>query len=108
MSEVTSGEEGSSGPPLVDELLCFITNKLGHMDPDTIVTLCLQNFVEKEIEASKDVLFSLLCDDNAHTSLVKRRKGKGNESKSVRNMHDMFQLLQEKGEDQCPSLLPLI
>ena len=107
MAEDICDEKGPPGHPIVDELLCFITNKLGLMNSDTIVKLCVENFDDKEIEASKDILFGLLCDENAQTALIKRRRGKVNESKSVKNMHDMLQLLQEKGGEPMPQFVAL-
>ena len=84
MAEGIHDEEGPPGHPIVDELLCFITNKIDLMNSDTLVKLCVENFEDEEIEAAKDNLFGLLCDENTQTALIKRRRGKVNESKSVK------------------------
>ncbi|CAL4247367.1 unnamed protein product [Meganyctiphanes norvegica] len=97
-------QDKEKGPPeiIIDELLCFILNKFGNVDPETLILLCSKTFDEKEIEASKDILFNLLCDESCTTKFVRRRAGKVNETAKANNMRDMFQLLQEKGDAELP------
>ena len=46
-----------TGNIVIDELLCFITNKIDVLPTDTIVQLCTATFNEKEIVASKKKLY---------------------------------------------------
>ena len=101
MGHDPASEKGPPGP-IIDELLCFIMNKWSHMDVDTLIKLCVNTFDENEIEASKDILFNILRDETDSTALIKRRGSKVGDSKSLNNMRDMCQLLQEKGDVEIP------
>ena len=101
MGDDPGGSGGHQGP-IIDECLCFIMNKWSQIDVDTLIKLCVDTYHEKEIQASKDLLFSLICDKNAATTFIKRRGSKINVSRSVNNMRDMIQLLTEKGDIEMP------
>jgi len=81
--------------PVIDELLCFVTNKLSLLPPETIVQLCVSTYNASEIECSKKLLFQLLSDPGTQTRHVKRK----GEKKNRDNIDDIIRLLQEKGED---------
>jgi hypothetical protein len=81
--------------PVIDELLCFVTNKLSLLPPETIVQLCVSTYNASEIECSKKLLFQLLSDPDMQTRNVKRK----GEKKNRDNIDDIIRLLQEKGED---------
>ena len=50
-------------------------NKWSHIDTDTLIKLCIVTYDPSVIEASKDLLFSLLCDKNAsNTFIISRGK----------------------------------
>lgn len=106
MAEGTYIENGSHGP-IIDELLCFILHKWGHIDVNTLTKLCVDSFDDKEIEASKDILFNLISDKDDTTLFKKRRAGKTQESKSVNNLLDICQLLEEKGNVKLPDFVAL-
>ena len=80
--------------PVIDELLCFVTNKLSLLPPETIVQLCVSTYNASEIECSKKLLFQLLSDPGTQTRNVKRK----GEKKNRDNIDDIIRLLQEKGE----------
>ena len=103
---MADNKDGPHGP-IIDELLCFILHKWGNIDVDTLVKLCTSAFEEKEIEASKDILFNLLCDKNAETTFKKRRSVQVNKSKSVNFLHDICQLLEENGSAKLPNFVAL-
>ena len=89
------GESVKNGDGVViDELMCFLTNKIKLLPPATIIQLCVSTFNEAEIEASKRVFFDL-CAGNDNIRYQKRR----GERKSALNIEDMIKLLNEKGTD---------
>ena len=101
MAEGTINDDGSNGL-IIDELLCFVTNKIDNLDVDTLVRLCVETYTEKEIKCSKELLFDKLkCKDDL-TEFKKRRSSKVSESKEVKNIRDIYQLLQEKGSTKWP------
>ena len=42
--------------PVIDELLCFVTNKLSLLPPETIFQLCVSTYNASEIECSKKLI----------------------------------------------------
>lgn len=77
---------------VIDELLCFIVNKMQLMPTESIVRLCTTSFSEGQIEASKKKLFDLCAEES--TIRFTRRIG---QKKSALNIEDMVKLLIEKG-----------
>ena len=75
MAHSDDDKDGPHGP-IIDELLCFMSNKWGNIDVDTLIRLCDKTYDEKEIETSKDLLFNLLCNKDAATTFKKRRSVK--------------------------------
>ena len=90
-SEITRTTDDSI---LIDELLCFITNKLDILPPIVIVQLCTSTFSDSDIEVSKKKLFDLCADET--NSRYRTRQGA---KKSAMNIEDVIKLLQEKGSD---------
>ena len=80
---------------IVDELLCFLSNKIDVLPPQTIADLCATSFEDIEIDNSKKRLFELCADENS--SRFRRRQGP---NKSAVNIADMLRLMQEKGSDE--------
>ena len=99
-------DEGPLGP-VINELLCFIVHKISILDNETIVKLCSEKYEDEEIEDAKDLLFSMVHKDGDSTKFVKRRGGKVSESKSEKNLNDIYQLLQEKGTEELPQFVAL-
>jgi hypothetical protein len=75
----------SAGGVIVNELLCFVCNKLDILTHDTIVKLCGDAFSDPEIEDSKTILFDLCAKDR----MIKRR---GVDMKK-NNLNDILNLL---------------
>ena len=50
---------------IVDELLCFLSNTIDVLLPQTIADLCATSFDDTEIENSKKRLFDLCADENS-------------------------------------------
>ena len=101
MPEDDTGQMG----PIIDELLCFMMNKYSVLDRDTIVKLCSETFTEADTKTSKDLLFGILHDEADQTMFKNRRHTKANESKTVKNLGDIYQLLQEKGTNDLPKFV---
>ena len=100
--------EGSDDPPqahrhgpVIDELLCFVTNKLSLLPPETIVQLCVSTYNASEIECSKKLLFQLLSDPDMQTRNVKRK----GEKRTVTISTTSFDFYKKKVR-MCLSLLP--
>ena len=79
---------------IVDKLLCFLSNKIDVLHPQTIADLCATSFDDIEIENSKKHLSDLCVDEKS--SRFRRRQGP---KKSAVNIDDMLRLLHEKGSD---------
>ena len=100
-----SEADGGKPPPIIiDECLCFIKNKISLMDPETVIKLCIDTFHESVIEKSKDLIFKLLHDAGDST-VYSRRLNKGPGTKSVKNVRDIWFLLQEKGNISMPKFV---
>ena len=46
--------------PHINELLCFVTNKIDIIDPTILVQVCVETYKAKEIVKAKELLFDLL------------------------------------------------
>ena len=77
---------------LVDELLCFITNKIDFLNADVIIQICVQNYDDAVIEQSKRRLYTS-C--NAE-SKCKGHRGNG---KARKNIEDIIAFLIERNGD---------
>lgn len=78
---------------IVDELLCFISNKIDKVSPDTILRLCIPVYKDGQIEKSKKILFSLPAAAKTKRRLIKRV----GDDKDSKNLEDIVNLLQELG-----------
>ena len=79
---------------VINELLCFVANKMECLPPETICQLCLNTFSETDIESSKKQLFDLCSDEN--TPRIIHRKGP---KKSNQNLEDIVKLMHERSSD---------
>ena len=87
------GSDTGSGV-IINELLCFVANKLDLLPTETIVQLCVTSFQDAEIEDAKKQLFEM-CADETTTRLITRKGPK----KASQNMEDIIKMLHEKGSD---------
>lgn len=71
---------------IVDELLCYIQNKLSIVDEETLVRICTSTFTSDEIKKSKTLLFESVPTD------VRKilRKNKGKEERDVTDIVSLF------------------
>ena len=101
MSDPPKGPTG----PIIDELLCFMVNKMDMIDADSLVRLCVDTYSQEQIEESKERVFGYLHSDADETKFVKRRNVKTSETKREKDVRDIFQLLQEKGAAELPTFV---
>ena len=86
-------EEGKN--ILIDEVLCYIQNKMKILGVDSIVQLCEPVFDVEQVEKAKDRLFELCFEENDKTE----RKTRIGQHKNERNIRDICNLFEEKGND---------
>ena len=79
---------------VINELLCFVTNKCDLLPAESISQLCCATFEESEIEQSKKLLYDICADHDTPRMIL--RKGP---KKSSQNIEDILKLVQEKGTD---------
>lgn len=97
-----SGGSPAQDGVIVNELLCFVTNKRDVLPPDSITQLCIGCYGEDEIESAKKLLFDLCSDES--TSRFKKRQGP---DKSKHNIEDILKLMNEKGTHDLPKFVAL-
>ena len=88
-------DSGGDPPIIINEVLCYVQNKIDILHVDLIVQLCEENFDKTSIEKAKELLFNL-CHSESDRTVMKSRTG---EHKSDRNLRDIYNLLQEKGKN---------
>ena len=94
MADSGANNNDNNNGVIIDELLCFVQNKIDLLPPMSIGDLCTTTFNEQDIEASKRRLFELCADD----SCTRMRKRTG-PKRSALNIDDIIRLLHEKGTD---------
>lgn len=99
-------EKGPKGP-IINEMLCFVTNKFNVLDPNFLIKLCKEKYKPKEIEKAKQLVFDLLTSEDDPTKFKKRNHSKTSDDKPTKDINDIFQLLQEKGTKQWPQFVAL-
>ena len=83
---------------VIDELLCYLANKVDVLNADALVTLCVGTFTEQFIEDSKLKLYNLCKrgpNDPPIDGLSKFTKRKG-DKKSAQNVKDMIGVFNEQ------------
>ena len=90
----TKGGDKKDCPLVVNELLCFIIQKLDLLPPDSIVQLCHSFYDPKTIRGSKNNLFEAINRPDL-CRLVKRKGSKA----ATEDLKDMINLLQK-----CPEI----
>lgn len=79
---------------VINEVLAFIQSKMDVMDEESIVRLCATSFLEKEIDAAKNLLFDSI-------SAVKKTTRKG-DGKNQRNLEDIISTLKRVDPEKIP------
>jgi hypothetical protein len=82
---------------IVNELLCFVWNKMDILPYDTIVKLCSDVFDDDEVADAKSVLFGVCASADSVRKIT--RKGA---DKLKHNLHDILNLLHETEPSDTP------
>ena len=90
-----SDPDDENGNLVIDEVLCYVQNKMKIIDVDVIVQLCETAWKPDVIEKAKERLFDLCFEENDKTE----RKTRIGQHKSERNICDIYSLLEEKCEN---------
>ncbi|XP_070562134.1 uncharacterized protein [Ptychodera flava] len=86
----------TSSGVIINELLCFLVNKMDALTTDMLVKLCCDHFGDDEVELAKKTLFEFCHNDFGR--LVKRQ----GQNKRYNNVMDMVKLLHELDEEDLP------
>ncbi|XP_019642693.1 PREDICTED: uncharacterized protein LOC109483976 [Branchiostoma belcheri] len=78
--------QGEPNKIFINDLLCFVVNKMDKMPGDIVTKLCLETYSEEEIEDAKKLTF----DTCKPSERFRKRQGT---NKSVTNMSDILRVL---------------
>ena len=82
-------------------------NKWGRSEVEVLTRLSVSTYNDQEIEVAKDMIFDYLYDATAQTAFKKHRQGKYAQDKKVRNLENIFKLLEEKGDAKLTDFVTL-
>ena len=93
------GDEGAAAPEIssvvnklvVNDLLCFVMNKLQYLPAKTVVQLCVSHHNFDDIDLAKSILFETFPGDR----YVKRQGDK----KKLSSLEDIVKRVTDVGED---------
>lgn len=71
---------------VIDELLCYVQNKISIIDEETLVKICTTSFSSDEIKNSKTLLFESIPTDKIKIN----RKNKGREGRDLADIINLF------------------
>ena len=106
MAEDGESSDAAQGP-IINKVLCFIMNKWGMIDVEVLTRLSVSTYNDQEIEVAKDMIFDYLYDATAQTAFKKSRQGKYAHDQKVRNLEDIFKILEEKGDAKLTDFVAL-
>ena len=85
---------------IINELLCYMLNKVDSVPQDTLVRLISENFNDDEVETAK----SLLCTHVVDSIKAVNRRG---QNKKQLNIQDIYKMTLECDRDELPSFVAL-
>ena len=85
---------------IINELLCYILNKIDSIPQDTLVQLIAENFSEEEVEAAK----GLLCSHVDEPLKAGNRRG---QNKKKLNIQDIYRMALECDRAELPKFVAL-
>ncbi|CAH1250244.1 Hypp8827 [Branchiostoma lanceolatum] len=97
-SEASNCQGDSGGRIVINDLLCFIVNKMDRIPGDVISKMCLDTYTEIEIEAAKKLVF----DTCQPSERPKERRGA---NKSTANMSDILRVLHSTDLSTLPTFV---
>ena len=85
---------------IINELLCYVLNKIDSVPQDTLVRLISENFSEEEVDAAKCLLSS-------HVPESVRTGNRRGQNKKQMNMQDIYKMALESSRDELPRFVAL-
>lgn len=79
---------------VINELLCFVQNKIDIMDEESLIRLCTSTFNKTEINTAKSLLFESI---STSTRKISRRK-----NKEQKDVEDIIAVLKNTDPDKTP------
>ncbi|XP_064596696.1 uncharacterized protein LOC135463368 [Liolophura sinensis] len=83
--------------PIINELLCYLSDKLDVLPIDTLVKLCDDVYSDTEIQNAKDILYK--CCGNLVTNKIRKRSGP---NRKVNSLQDICKMLHELEPSDIP------
>ena len=77
------------------------------IDVEVLTRLSVSTYNDQEIEVANDMIFDYLYDATAQTAFKKSRQGKYAHDQKVRNLEDIFKILEEKGDAKLTDFVAL-
>ena len=101
---LADGNSQTSDPPIVNEPLCYITNKIEKMPADILVKLCSDFYNDEQIDEAKAILYDT-CTRRGYTlpRMVKRRETQ--QPKRTKDLNDILQIVLELETENTPIFL---
>ncbi len=87
-ASLASGSVGGNTGVVINELLCFLSNKTDSMPADLVRKLIFDFYDEKEIEAAKGYLFDLQAPTNSQRLI--KRKGPNRKNADIQDMQQIL------------------
>ncbi len=87
-ASLASGSVGGNTGVVINELLCFLSNKTDSMPADLVRKLIFDFYDEKEIEAAKGYLFDLQAPTNSQRLI--KRKGPNKKNADIQDMQQIL------------------
>ncbi|VVC98352.1 unnamed protein product [Leptidea sinapis] len=78
---------------IINEVLCYISNRIDVIDEQAITQICTTSFSEKVIENAKTRIY-----ENLGTRITTRKE----DSRSVKNIENIIKMLKETNPDRLP------
>lgn len=94
--QIISDNDNEGKNVIINELLCFVVNKIDLLRTDVIVQLCSERFDEKEIHDAKHMLHRII---ESESRLIQRRSGP---EKKAKDMDDILGLVHACEPEKLP------
>ena len=88
------------GGVIIDNILCFLSNKMDILTHDVMTKLCCDKYDESEIDKAKRTLFDV-CDPNKRGRYIKRK----GDSVKFHSLKDILTLLHEANTNTLPKFV---
>jgi len=93
---MATNTDNAQNPILVNELLCFVSNRMNNTPMDVLSKMCCDFYSNQEIESAKLLLLST-CQAQLDALSSSRRPTRRGANKAQAEMRDIYEVLQELG-----------